>query len=48
LVRRLGAAAYRTYQDTRRIDQMVDGFRASIAYATQRARSATALTSDVP
>lgn len=48
LARRLGAAAYRTYHDTRRLDQMVDGFRASIEYATQRARPVTALTPDVP
>jgi glycosyltransferase involved in cell wall biosynthesis len=36
LARRLGAAAYRTYQDTRRLDQMVEGFRLAIEYATTR------------
>lgn len=48
LARRLGAAAYRTYQETRRLDQMVDGFRKSIEYATRRAQHAAALASDAP
>ena len=45
LVRRLGAVAYRTYQETRRLDQMVDGFRNSIEYAIRRARLANAVES---
>jgi glycosyltransferase involved in cell wall biosynthesis len=32
---RLGAAAYRAYQETRRPDQMIDGFRACIEYVTR-------------
>jgi glycosyltransferase involved in cell wall biosynthesis len=48
LARRLGAAAYRTYHDTRRIDQMVDGFRNSIEYATSRAALTATLRSHAP
>jgi len=36
--RRLGAAAYRTYRDTRQLDQMLIGFHASIEYATREKR----------
>lgn len=43
--RRLGAAAYRTYQDTRRLDQMIEGFRKSIEYAARRARVGAPLPS---
>jgi glycosyltransferase involved in cell wall biosynthesis len=48
LARRLGAAAYRTYQDTRRLDQMIDGFRSGIEYATRRARLSTAVEPHAP
>lgn len=37
LASRLGAAAFRTYQETRRPDQMIDGFRACISYVTRGA-----------
>jgi glycosyltransferase involved in cell wall biosynthesis len=46
LARRLGAGAYRTYQETRRLDQMIDGFRKSIEYAMRRARLAATFASD--
>ena len=48
LVCRLGAVAYRTYQETRRLDQMVDGFRSSIEYAIRRARLSNAVESHAP
>lgn len=35
LARRLGAAGYETYRTTRRLDQMIDGFRACIEFATR-------------
>jgi glycosyltransferase involved in cell wall biosynthesis len=48
LARRLGAVAYRTYHETRRLDQMVEGFRNSIEYAIRRARLASAVESHAP
>lgn len=42
--RRLGVEAYRTYRDTRRLDQMVAGFCAAIEYVTQPRAAGSART----
>ena len=47
LVQRLGSAAFRTYQDTRRLDQMLAGFHDCIEYVTNGALSAISGTDPV-